>query len=130
MTGSRPQGFARNARLTRPRQFRRVFEQPVRVTDRAFTLLARPRSDTSALDEGARLGLAISKKCARLAVDRHRLKRLIRESFRQVRHELPAVDVVVMCRPAATTLTKQAARAALDKLWQRLIRQCADSSSA
>jgi hypothetical protein len=27
-------------------------------------------------------------------------------------------------------LTNQAARAALDKLWQRLIRQCADSSSA
>jgi len=129
LTGSRPQGFARDARLIRPRQFRRVFEQPIRVSDRAFTLLARPRS-TAALDEGARLGLAISKKCARLAVDRHRLKRLIRESFRQVRGELPPVDVVIMCRPAATTLTNQAARAALDKLWQRLIRQCADSSSA
>ena len=129
MSGSRTQGFARSARLTRPREFHRVFEQPNRVSDRAFTLLARPRSAPATLDEGARLGLAISKKCARLAVERHRLKRLIRESFRSIRTELPPVDVVIMCRPPATTLTNQAARAALDKLWQRLIRQCANSSS-
>ena len=44
------------------------------------------------------MGLAIAKKCARRAVDRNRLKRLVRESFRLERLGLPGLDLVVMCR--------------------------------
>ncbi len=49
----------------------------------------------------ARLGLAISKKCAKGAVERNRLKRIVRETFRTHRDMLAPFDFVVMCRPRA-----------------------------
>lgn len=49
------------------------------------------------------LGLAIAKKQIRRAVDRNRLKRLIRESFRHHKAELQGYDIVVMARTKAIT---------------------------
>ena len=43
----------------------------------------------------ARLGLVVAKKLAARAVQRNLLKRLAREAFRQVRGDLPAVDLVL-----------------------------------
>lgn len=42
----------------------------------------------------SRLGLAIPKKQARRAVDRNRLKRIIREEFRKAQRDIP-IDIVV-----------------------------------
>ena len=46
------------------------------------------------------MGLAISKKAAKLAVARNRLKRIARETFRQL-NDLPPWDFVVMARGQA-----------------------------
>lgn len=97
------------------------------MSDKAFTVLARPRPADTPVTMGPRLGLAIAKKCAKRAVSRQRVKRLVRESFRKVQHELPDVDIVVMCRPPVTQMTNRQVYEALDKLWQRLKRQCATS---
>ena len=43
----------------------------------------------------ARLGILISRKHAALAADRNRIKRCIREAFRQAQHELGALDLLV-----------------------------------
>lgn len=45
--------------------------------------------------------MAIAKKHCRLAVGRNRLKRVIRESFRQHRLQLAGLDIVVINQPAA-----------------------------
>lgn len=45
--------------------------------------------------EGARLGLVIPKKQARKAVLRNAIKRQARESFRQRRTGLPAMDMIL-----------------------------------
>lgn len=119
------QRFPRSARLTRPEEFRRVFEQPRRSGERAFTVLARVNPAGSAAR--ARLGLAISRKCARRACDRNRLKRLVRESFRAWQARLSGLDIVVMCRPAAVQMANRDLYAELDRHWQRLKRQCATS---
>jgi len=44
---------------------------------------------------GPRLGLVIAKRFLPLAVQRNRVKRLIREGFRSASSELPAVDIIV-----------------------------------
>jgi len=69
----------------------------------------------------ARLGLAISKQVSRRAVERNRLKRLVRESFRRVRHRLPAVDVVVMARAQAAGMEGAQLLAQIDELWGKLL---------
>jgi ribonuclease P protein component len=52
----------------------------------------------------ARLGLAVSRRRVRLAHERNRIKRVARETFRQRRHGMPAMDVVVLAKPGAENL--------------------------
>ena len=110
--------FPRDIRLTDSSQFRRVFAQSERVGGHGYVLLARPN------DFGrARLGLAIAKRCASRAVDRNRLKRLARESFRLNADALPAVDIVVLCGRGAVGIPNQRLRNTLDKAWRALRNQ-------
>ncbi len=69
----------------------------------------------------ARLGLAISKRVSKRAVERNRIKRLLRESFRRVRHQLPAVDMMVMAREQAAGVPGPQLLAEIDGLWKKLL---------
>jgi ribonuclease P protein component len=106
--------FPRSRRLTRSAEFSRVFAEPRRSSDRFFTILARDNGGC-----GARLGLAISRRAARRAVERNRIKRLVRETFRQ-RVGLPSCDFVVMASPRATQAPSQELRASLETHFARL----------
>lgn len=70
-------------------------------------------------DQPARLGLIISKKAAPRAVDRNRIKRLVRESFRRQK-SLKSADYVVMAKPSVNQLTNQQVFESLQHLWQRI----------
>jgi len=74
-----------------------------------------------------RLGLAISRKAARSAVARNRVKRHIRETFRHTQDELGGLDIVVIARPGIARQSGPALNDALHKLWKRLITTCAGS---
>ena len=65
----------------------------------------------------ARLGMAVGARVAGSAVNRNRLRRLIRESFRMHRQEMPAVDVLVTARAAAATAKNREVFESLAKLW-------------
>ena len=69
----------------------------------------------------ARLGLAISKRVSKRAVERNRIKRLLRESFRRVRHQLPSVDLMVMAREQAAGVPGPELLAEIDGLWKKLL---------
>jgi len=77
-----------------------------------FTVLCRANED----DE-ARLGLAIAKKHCRLATDRNRIKRVIRESFRRHKAALAGLDIVVLNRPAAAQTDNEQLFKCLEKHW-------------
>lgn len=68
----------------------------------------------------ARLGLIVSRRTARRAVDRNRLKRLIRESFRRHRHLIGGKDVVVTARREALPRSGRELLGELEGLWCRL----------
>lgn len=74
--------------------------------------------------------MAVSVKAAGGAVPRNRLKRLIREAFRTRKTDLPAVDVVVIARPAAGKASNDEIGRSLARHWERISRQCAASSSS
>jgi ribonuclease P protein component len=67
-----------------------------------------------------RLGLAVSKKALRRAVDRNRMKRQIREAFRQRRARLAGQDIVVMVRREVATAERATVWAALNRLLDRV----------
>ncbi|MBI3188949.1 MAG: ribonuclease P protein component [Gammaproteobacteria bacterium] len=108
--------FPKRARLLKPAEFSRVFKDPIRSSDRLFTILAV----SSAESDNARLGLAISKKHAKRAIDRNRIKRIVRESFRHQQPLLPAIDFVVMARDDTTRASNQELFASLTQHWKRL----------
>jgi ribonuclease P protein component len=89
-----------------------------------MTLLAVPNTLGS-----ARLGLAISRKVARTAVARNRIKRLVRESFRHNRDQICPLDIVVLGRGDIASQASGTLNTALEKLWKQLIESCAGSSS-
>ena len=72
----------------------------------------------------ARLGLAIARKHVKKAVGRNRIKRLVRESFRQYQQQLVGLDIIVMLRDDASRLDNETIRQRLTKLWQSLIQKC------
>jgi ribonuclease P protein component len=74
-----------------------------------------------------RLGLAIAVKIAGSAVERNRLRRVIRESFRLGQRELPAIDVVIGVRPPIRGVANAALRATLAVLWRKVTAACAAS---
>lgn len=116
-------GFSPDQRLHAAAEFGRVFAEPARSSDRFFTVLAR--SSGRAV---ARLGLTVSRRAARRAVDRNKLKRLARESFRH-QPALPPWDFVVLARPGADRAERQALRASLDKHFEQLTKAAAATES-
>jgi ribonuclease P protein component len=77
--------------------------------------------------EHARLGLAVSKKKLKRAVDRNRLKRVIRESFRSHQTMLTGLDLVVVNRGADMSDNNGYYLASLSLHWQRLTKRCKHS---
>ena len=114
-------GLPREARLRRPGEFAALRTSSGRAGGRCFHMRYRD----NALGN-ARLGLAISKRVSKRAVERNRIKRLVRESFRRVRHRLPAVDLMVMAREQAAGVPGPELLRDLDGLWEKLMATRAD----
>jgi ribonuclease P protein component len=86
-------GFPATCRLSGKRAFSAVFEHRVRRSAGPLTVYARPNELA-----WSRLGLSISRR-AGPAIQRNRLKRLLREAFRVSRPGLPkGFDWVVVVR--------------------------------
>ncbi len=108
--------FGSELRLCEAAEYERVFADARRLGGRSVTLLMRANELGH-----PRLGLAISRKRLRRAVDRNRLKRHVRETFRHLRHRLPAVDCVVLARQDAATMSAAELHADLERLWQKAV---------
>lgn len=108
--------FPKRFRLITANDYRQVFRNPKRVSTPELLFLFSKNDHVS-----SRLGLAIAKKQLPLAVDRNRVKRLIRESFRNKRNQLNSVDIVVMARKKLLNMDNNEIRQQLDMLLKKII---------
>ncbi|MFJ4063778.1 ribonuclease P protein component [Pseudomonas sp. NPDC089996] len=112
------QDFSREKRLLTPRHFKAVFDSPTgKVPGKNLLILARENG----LDH-PRLGLVIGKKSVKLAVQRNRLKRLMRDSFRLNQQSLGGLDVVIVARKGLGEIENPELHQHFGKLWKRLAR--------
>jgi ribonuclease P protein component len=116
-------GFPDQFRLRTPADYKKVFNDPVKLTDKFFTVLA-----TKNQLPHARLGLAIAKKTIKKAVARNRIKRAVRESFRLQRQHIVNIDIVVLARGDAANAPSVLLRKSLERHWLKLVDRC-DSCS-
>jgi ribonuclease P protein component len=91
------------ARLSRSAEFERVYRHGRSTANRHLVLYMFPNASVQA----PRLGLSVSRKVGG-AVERNRVKRLLREAFAQGADELlPGHDVVVVARPPIGELVER-----------------------
>jgi ribonuclease P protein component len=104
-------------RLSRSAEFERVYRQGRSVANRHLVLYTFPNTAT----ERPRLGLSVSRKVGG-AVERNKVKRLLREAFSHAENELlSGQDVVVVARPAAGELAEREGLAGMDASLAELI---------
>ncbi|MGB0446296.1 MAG: ribonuclease P protein component [Pseudomonadales bacterium] len=117
--------FSRQRRLLTAGDYRRVFEKAqFKVSDQHLLILARPGQTSQ-----SRLGLVIAKKHLKRAVDRNRVKRILRESFRTLEPPLePAMDIVVLARKGLGEIEKPALQRIFNKQWRRLAKKMQQSA--
>ena len=95
-------GFPKNRRLVSNRQFKAVLNRNRRAADKFLTLFVAENTAGH-----ARLGVSIGKSCGAAAV-RNRVKRLLREAFRQSQDRVPqGFDYVLMIPPSFSRRLKR-----------------------
>jgi ribonuclease P protein component len=110
---------AGRGRLSRSAEFERVYRHGRSTANRHLVLYSFPNAST----QRPRLGLSVSRKVGG-AVQRNRLKRLLREAFSEAEgHLRPGQDIVVVARPPADELAEREGLAGVRTALTELIGQ-------
>lgn len=107
--------FPKKVRLCISSQIKNVFEKRQKISQNSVAVFFH----FNGLGY-ARLGVVIPKKNIALAVQRNKVKRIIRESFRLNQENVKNFDIIVFPYAGAEKITKKDLRLCLEKQWLKL----------
>jgi ribonuclease P protein component len=107
--------FHKRARLRTTKEFQQTYKVARKFKYDGVTVFANRNNLTH-----ARLGLSIAKRQIPRAVDRNRIKRIIRESFRLKQAELSNLDIIVTVYSSLLQPDHVGIKSCLNVLWSKL----------
>ena len=114
----RPGSRRKRRRLSRSGEFDRVYREGRSHASRYLVLYSFPRTGG---EDGPRLGISVGRKVGG-AVDRNKVKRLLRESFWDASAGLPeGHDFVIVARPDAGGLASERGAAGISEALRELL---------
>jgi ribonuclease P protein component len=119
-SGDAPGPRRKRRRLSRSGEFDRVYREGRSHASRYLVLYSFPRGRTG---EDPRLGVSVGRKVGG-AVDRNRVKRLLREAFWAQAEALPeGHDFVIVARPDAGGLAADRGEGGIEEALAELLRE-------
>lgn len=111
---NRRYSFTKKQRVLKPAEYQKVFKQQKKIY---YQGVVAYYSDNPL--PWTRLGIAVAKRHFKKAVDRNRIKRKIRESFR-VQQELGSKDIVIVVTSKLREDKQCSIDSALSEIWKQL----------
>ena len=117
MTSSPDLRFPKSARVRTRADYAFAFDAARRVHGAHFQLVFK--TDPTPVPGAARLGLAVSRKVDKRAVQRNRIRRVLKEAFRAAHAQLGPGSYVFVAKPSARAVENAALRHDFLRLMQR-----------
>ncbi len=115
--------FPKYQRLVCSTEYQSVIARGYRSKDALFVVYAHGNGR-----QLSRLGVTVSRRVAPKAVERNRIKRVIRESFRHQQKILMGLDIVTIARGATQGNETKQLFVSLEGHWRRVDQQCRSAS--
>ena len=116
MTATSENTFPKSIRLLNAKDYSDVFSSvDLKISTQFFLCLAKKKTRSY-----PRLGIIVAKKNVRLAVNRNKIKRLLRESFRTHKHDIPSYDVVMLAKHSSSQADAEKLSKELQYVWRKL----------
>ena len=103
--------FPKNCRIIDKPGFDAVFKKRKKKSNSSFVVYFKKNNS-----DYPRLGMIAAKKQLRFAVQRNRVKRIIKEVFRHQQKELIGLDIVIVCLKASGLKSRAELRLCLEQL--------------
>ena len=114
----KPYGLAKTQRLKKPSDFQSVYASTQWGGSKHFTfnVLATDVSGHNSL------GVTVSKKVSKRAVDRNHLKRVMREFYRQRQADIKGANLVITAKPSSRNASSDERLKSLEELWSKVLK--------